>query len=65
MRVAISLSATGGPWGDFVTTRRRPSASGQRYVFVAEAWGTDAVSPLAYLAAKDGTYPPGQWHYAD
>ena len=52
MRVAIALSATGGPWGDFVTYVPGGRAPGVALCFVAEAWGTDAVSPLAYLAAK-------------
>src|SRR5215475_1744084 len=52
MRVAISLSATGGPWGDFVTYAQEAERLGVAICFVAEAWGTDAVSPLAYLAAK-------------
>jgi len=48
MRVAISLSATGGPWGDFVTYAQEAERLGAAICFVAEAWGTDAVSPLAY-----------------
>jgi F420-dependent oxidoreductase-like protein len=52
MRVAISLSATSGPWGDFVTYVQEAERLGVAVCFVAEAWGTDAVSPLAYLAAK-------------
>ena len=52
MRVAIALSATGGPWGDFVTYVQEAERLGVALCFVAEAWGTDAVSPLAYLAAK-------------
>jgi hypothetical protein len=52
MRVGIALSATGGPWGDFVTYAQEAERLGVALCFVAEAWGTDAVSPLAYLAAK-------------
>lgn len=52
MRVAISLSATGGPWGDFVTYAQEAERLGAAVCFVAEAWGSDAVSPLAYLAAR-------------
>ena len=52
MRVAIALSATGGPWGDFVTYVQEAERLGAAVCFVAEAWGTDAVGPLAYLAAK-------------
>lgn len=52
MRVAIALSATAGPWGDFVTYVQEAERLGVAVCFVAEAWGSDAVSPLAYLAAK-------------
>jgi F420-dependent oxidoreductase-like protein len=52
MRVAISLSVTGGPWGDFVTYVQEAERLGTAVCFVAEAWGSDAVSPLAFLAAK-------------
>jgi alkanesulfonate monooxygenase SsuD/methylene tetrahydromethanopterin reductase-like flavin-dependent oxidoreductase (luciferase family) len=52
MHVAITLSATGGPWGDFVTYVQEAERLGAAMCFVAEAWGTDAVSPLAYLAAR-------------
>ena len=43
--------------------RARGRAPGGRG-FVAEAWGTDAVSPLAYLAAKTERLL-AEWHYAD
>lgn len=52
MRVAISLSATRGGEDDFVTYAQEAERLGAAICFVAEAWGTDAVSPLAYLAAK-------------
>ena len=52
MRVAISLSTTREPWGDFVTYVQEAERLGAAVCFVAESWGTDAVSPLAYLAAK-------------
>lgn len=38
--------------GDFVTYAQEAERLGAAVCFVAEAWGTDAVSPLAYLAAK-------------
>ena len=40
------------PMGRFRYLRARGRAPGVALCFVAEAWGTDAVSPLAYLAAK-------------
>lgn len=52
MRVAITLSATRGPWEEFVTYVQEAERLGAAVCFVAEAWGTDAVSPLAYLAAR-------------
>ena len=52
MRVAISLSTTAGPWGDFVTYIQEAERLGVDVCFIPEAWGTDAVSRIAYLAAK-------------
>jgi len=52
MRVAISLSATRESGGDFVTYVQEAERLGAAVCFVAEAWGTDAVGPLAYLAAQ-------------
>lgn len=52
MRVAISLSATRGGEADFVTYAREAERLGAAVCFVAEAWGTDAATPLAYLAAR-------------
>jgi F420-dependent oxidoreductase-like protein len=52
MRVAISISATRDHLDDFVTYVQEAERLGAAVCFVAEAWGTDAVSPLAYLAAR-------------
>lgn len=52
MRVAISLSTTAGPWGDFVTYVQEAERLGVEVCLIPEAWGTDAVSRIAYLAAK-------------
>jgi F420-dependent oxidoreductase-like protein len=53
MKTAIGLSMTGGDdWqelSDFVVEAER---LGVDYVWSAESWGHDAVTPLAYLAAK-------------
>ena len=52
MRVAIQLGSAGGSWDDAVTYVQEAERLGAAVCFVAEAWGTDGVSPLAYLAAK-------------
>jgi len=52
MRVAIAISATRDNLDEFVTYVQEAERLGAAVCFVAEAWGTDAVSPLAYLAAK-------------
>ena len=52
MRVAIQLSADSGPWDECVTYVQEAERLGVAVCFVAEAWGADAVTPLAYLAAK-------------
>ena len=52
MRVAIQLGSAGGSWDDAVTYVREAERLGAAVCFVAEAWGADGVSPLAYLAAK-------------
>lgn len=52
MRVAIQLSADSGPWDECVTYVQEVERLGVAVCFVAEAWGADAVTPLAYLAAK-------------
>lgn len=52
MRVAISLSVDRGPWDECVTYVQEAEHLGVAVCFVAEAWGSDAATPLAYLAAK-------------
>jgi F420-dependent oxidoreductase-like protein len=52
VRVAIQLGAAGGSWNDAVTYVQEAERLGAAVCFVAEAWGTDGVSPLGYLAAK-------------
>ena len=52
MRVGIQLGSAGGSWDDAVTYVKEAERLGAAVCFVAEAWGTDGVSPLAYLAAK-------------
>ena len=52
MRVAIQLGSANGSWEDAVTYVQEAERLGAAVCFVAEAWGADGVSPLAYLAAK-------------
>lgn len=52
MRVAVQLGSAGGSWADAVTYVQEAERLGAAVCFVGEAWGTDGVSPLAYLAAK-------------
>ena len=52
MRTATTIEASGAPWGetvDFVTEAER---LGLDVCWVAEAWGSDAPSPLGFLAAR-------------
>lgn len=52
MRTAIQLSGDSGPWGELVDFVVESERLGVDVVWVAEAWGADAPSPLGYLAAK-------------
>jgi F420-dependent oxidoreductase-like protein len=53
MRTAIGLSMTGNEdWDEISTFVTEAEKMGVDYVWSAEAWGHDAVTPLAYLAAK-------------
>lgn len=52
MRVAITAGASGASWGDQVTYVQEAERLGVAVCFVAEAWGSDAATPLGYLAAK-------------
>jgi F420-dependent oxidoreductase-like protein len=52
MKVAIGLGMTGeGSWKDAATYVQEAEKLGAQYVWTAEAWGHDAVTPLGYLAA--------------
>ena len=55
MRTAVQLSAEGGSWKELVTYVVEAERLGVDMVWVAEAWGSDAPSPLGYLAAKTST----------
>ncbi len=52
MRVAITASAGGESWDEQVTYVQEAERLGAAVCFVAEAWGSDAATPLGYLAAK-------------
>ncbi|MFK0291848.1 LLM class flavin-dependent oxidoreductase [Streptomyces sp. NPDC090442] len=55
MRTATTIEASSGPWrqtSDFVVEAER---LGLDICWVAEAWGSDAPSPLGYLAARTST----------
>ena len=52
LRVAIATSMRQPSDADFVVEAERLGVS---TVYIAEAWGTDALTPLAYLAARTST----------
>jgi F420-dependent oxidoreductase-like protein len=52
MRTAIMLSAEAGRWPELVDYVVEAEALGVDIVWVAEAWGADAATPLGYLAAR-------------
>ncbi len=56
MKVGISIggpqSRSGATWAETVDFVREAERLGVATVWSAEAWGSDAVTPLAYLAAK-------------
>ena len=48
MRVAIGLGMTGNDnWDDVSTYVQEAEKLGAEYVWTAESWGPDAVTPLA------------------
>ena len=52
LRIAIAASVRQPSDADFVVEAERLGVSA---VYIAEAWGTDALTPLAFLAAKTST----------
>jgi F420-dependent oxidoreductase-like protein len=52
VRTAIALAAEGGDWPGLVDFVVEAERLGVDVCWVAEAWGCDAPTPLAYLAAK-------------
>ena len=52
MRTSVQLSADSAPWPELVDFVVGAESLGVDAVWVAEAWGSDAASPLGYLAAR-------------
>jgi len=52
MQVAIDLGPTDAQWDDHLAYALEAERLGVEMVWTAEAWGYDAATPLAYLAAK-------------
>ena len=52
MRTATTIEASGAPWGETVEFVVEAEGLGLDVCWVAEAWGSDAPSPLGYLAAR-------------
>ena len=52
MRTSVQVTADAGPWAELVDFVAGAEALGVDAVWVAEAWGSDAASPLGYLAAR-------------
>ena len=51
MRTSVQLTADAAPWSELVDFVVGAEGLGVDAVWVAEAWGSDAASPLGYLAA--------------
>ncbi|MFB7510227.1 LLM class flavin-dependent oxidoreductase [Streptomyces broussonetiae] len=52
MRTATTIEASSGPWRETVDFVLEAERLGLDICWVAEAWGSDAPSPLGYLAAR-------------
>jgi len=60
MRVSIGLGMTGNDnWDEIATYVAEAEKLGAEYVWTAESWGHDAVTPLAFLAARTKTIKLG------
>ena len=51
MRTSVQVTADAAPWPELVDFVVAAESLGVDTVWVAEAWGSDAASPLGYLAA--------------
>ncbi|MFG2209606.1 LLM class flavin-dependent oxidoreductase [Streptomyces sp. NPDC048638] len=52
MRTATTVEASAGPWSETVDFVTEAEKLGLDICWVAEAWGSEAPSPLGYLAAR-------------
>jgi F420-dependent oxidoreductase-like protein len=52
MRAATTVEASGGDWREIADFVSEAEKLGLDICWVAEAWGSDAASPLGYLAAR-------------
>ena len=52
MRTSTTIEASGGDWRQIVDYVTEAEKLGLDICWVAEAWGSEAPSPLGYLAAK-------------
>lgn len=52
MRTATTIEASSAPWGELVDYVTESEKLGLDVCWVAEAWGSEAPSPLGYLAAR-------------
>ncbi len=52
MRTATTVEASGGAWSEIVEFVVEAEKLGLDICWVAEAWGSDAPSPLGYLAGR-------------
>src|SRR5581483_4271 len=59
MRIAIGLGLANEDWAQTVSYVTEAERLGVDCVWSAEAWGHDAATPLAYLAAKTSTIKLG------
>ena len=55
MRAATTIEGSGGNWPEIAEFAGEAEKLGLDICWVAEAWGTDAPSPLGYLAARTST----------
>ena len=55
MRTATTVEGSGGNWAEITEFACEAEKLGLDICWVAEAWGSDAPSPLGYLAARTQT----------
>ena len=68
MRISISIGSAyynGEEWDSLVDYTMAADRIGVDEAWSAEAWGMDAIVPLAYLAAKTEKHSPRYRHHAN